>query len=243
MDAITFDASTQNDTVSEYTNLTQTEAHASALSLRWHVLIITTFTTCSLLGNGGTIYLHIKHRNKYKCKTYVIALAVLDLFACAVPLPLFPYLDISASHDAHEDLVVKTFYTLMSSISVGYSLLLLLIAFDRFLAVCFPYVYHKYYNLRAVVSLVVILILSIAEGVYDVTYRHPDHEEEGHDEEHEEVHVISLQWVIILWTMIVFIYVIIIINLYKQGRKIAESVSIYKSSSAVQTSKRHTFLE
>ena len=191
------------------------------LSACWHVLIIASFVVCAFLGNGITISIHIIKRKSYQSKLLVIALAFIDLFACTAVLPLYPFIDRNLISEENF-LVLKIWYGLNIFVFIGNIFLLLLIAFDRFIAVYFPYRYTQYGGGHLTI-LSILLVTDIVASSLAFAFRHYDMESTVN----KILDAISFIFLIVPLILLSILYILIIIKLFKQGRQISVATNSY----------------
>ena len=177
--------------------------------------------------NGVTICVHLKHFARYRTKTYVVALACVDMFACVVPLPLSHVLKNDVANLTENEFVNKCYVLVMTAASTAYTSLLTATALDRLQAVCFPYTYTKRYNVRSAILLSAVVLVSVWGGVVNFASKDPAIG--------NQVIAIMTMQLAVLWLLTVVFYIVIITSLYRQGRRIAAAARHNTGTVTAQT--------
>ena len=191
------------------------------LSPHWHVLIIAGFIISTLVTNGVTIYVHMTNPAKYKTKVYAVALACADIFACVIGLPFFPFINKNRTFTEDDALMIKSYFSAINAATSSYLSLLVVTAFDRMLAVCFPFTYTRNYTTRSIILLTAVGVFTAYSSIISFVYR--DHNYVA------PIDAVLLMQIFILWLIIIVLYTIIISVLYRRGRQISTAT---KHSSA-----------
>lgn len=129
--------------------------------LEVHILSVSFFLIFGLLANVAVIYLFTSKKNN-SGNVYMVALAVLDIMACVLLCPQFPFLQF---YDLYS---ILAFFYLLDSVMLTYMYILAAMSLSRFCAVMFPITYkmtrhrHKYFVITIfIVGFGVFAILSV----------------------------------------------------------------------------------
>lgn len=99
-----------------------------------HALVVTFFATVGLFGNGLTIHIY-RQKRRSMAKTYIMALAVVDIVALTTMLPFAPFLKYTSEYSA-----LNTLFTCIAhSIMYLYMWILFAMTVERFIAVFLPF--------------------------------------------------------------------------------------------------------
>ena len=102
-----------------------------------HVTLCLFFFVICYLENSVVLHVYAKRRNLLATEVYYIALAILDMFACATILPQFPLLQY------YDDVLYEVFFSLLTFVLCTNVTFLAMMSLDRLKAVTRPLQYTK----------------------------------------------------------------------------------------------------
>ena len=107
-----------------------------------HAIAVTFFFTFGVVGNSIVIHIYRRKAANYVGNLYLILIAVVDIFACCVTLPFYPFLEYLHS-DPFLIALRKLFFLLENLIRMTYFYILLIMAIERYLAVFRPFTFRQ----------------------------------------------------------------------------------------------------
>ena len=112
-------------------------AALTAVSDPVHSTLCFFFLVICYLENSVVLHVYAKRRNLLATEVYYIALAILDMFACATILPQFPLLQY------YDDVLYEVFFSLLTFVLCTNVTFLAMMSLDRLKAVTRPLQYTK----------------------------------------------------------------------------------------------------
>ena len=164
--------------------------------------------------------------SKNSSKAYVKALVYGDTFACFGSLLCCPFIKKTSYLLKKMICGSNHFCALSTSLSIAYTSLLAVTAFDRMLAVHYPFTYTKYYNTRSAVLLSAVVALGTINGIINYVYKDHNFRSPADD-------VVAMQLVYFRLLTIIF-YIVITTSLYRQGRQISTYAMRVQPSNVIQ---------
>ena len=122
-----------------------------------YITICVVIITLSVPANALVIYMWSQDKLSYKCRAYATGLAVIDILACLVICPIFPFV-----RNKQETILIKSYFMFILFTVISYTSLLAVTAIDRVVAVFKPYSYHNYYGKQTGITFTVILLSACA---------------------------------------------------------------------------------
>ena len=132
-----------------------TEVHAWFVVSR--AVIVSVYMLLAIIGNGSVLCFYGKNK-KLTGHSYLLALAVIDLEACMVMLPLAPLIELNM---IQQSVVASFFVRLQLSVqTIGFIGILVTMALDQFIAVFWPFQHARLRrNLNRVMLVTGVIIL------------------------------------------------------------------------------------
>ena len=128
-----------------------------------HIFAVVTIVINGMIGNGIILYIHM-HKPLKEADIYIIALAFVDLFACIVICPQYPFLN--EYSDAYMGINTFALVQLMGLMRLCYEIylgLLTAIALNRVHAVFRPYTFTSSTK-RSKIIVVFIIVISLLDA-------------------------------------------------------------------------------
>lgn len=177
-----------------------------------HVVCVVFFLFFGLLANLATIYLFTAKKSRSSGNVYMVALAVLDVMACVLLCPQFPFLRYYSQYPR------ALFLYLLDALMSSYLYMLVAMSLSRLYAVKYPIAYrvtrhrHKYF---AVITLLVTFIgMALLKILWEV----------GKNGDYAYIIAYSSRVVIAGSTVLSFVtivvtYSLIVTQLYRTGKR------------------------
>ena len=205
----------------------QSDMHINQTFAIGHIITVVLFNLCCLIGNGATIFIQLKHYKKYKSKLYKISLALVDIMACGsvLPLTIFYFTGTDGIYTAKWRVSLGSF-AFSANINI-----LVLEAFNRFLALYFPFQYKKGKMIRSAIGMAFVMIIELIASVLIFRYTRSEHKiDPGRSD--NLIQIVTMGRLLISWILIIVLYILIIFKIYKQERSIASSTNNKKVNNA-----------
>lgn len=183
-----------------------------------HILAVSFFFLVGLVENPLVIYIYSsRKRDCQSDSTYVISLAVLDIIACGVIAPQFPFLRYYGAN-------INLYLTFFSWIMLCYLYILVAMSLERLCAVLFPMTYrrtlhrHKYFavTIFTVTFILIYLTNYPLQGV-------------GSNIRGFWNRILIISSTLVSFMTILVTYIVIVRRLYRQGRKIGAAALVSTS--------------
>ena len=128
---------------------TNTASSEFVVWMSTHVAIISLVMFCGVVGNGLVLIIYRRDK-KQSGAIYIIALAVIDLFACVFLLPQIPLFELAMNYQvAHDVIRAEVWFQSLSTLFVQVTM-----AMDQFVAVFYPF---KHAKLRGTLNKVMLI--------------------------------------------------------------------------------------
>ena len=110
-----------------------------------HISAVSFFTILGLAGNSLVIYIYKRKTEKFRGDIYIMLIAAVDIFACCTVLQMYPFIGYLLSNP---ELVIflQLFFLLQNTTNMTYFSILGVMAFERFLAVFWPFTFREMLN-------------------------------------------------------------------------------------------------
>lgn len=173
-----------NETYSDYSNSIDTanfdnSIHLFALIAIWIVLLITILF--GTIGNTLVLYVYINRKDNKTCTFFIKILAIVDLIICLILAPLELY---QITTGIRNEILCK-FYGFLTTHVLYSTLLITIIAFDRYFCICWPL--YKIITARRAHAIVIIcgLLSSLLAIIPMSEYSTEEHFLQVHDNHSE----------------------------------------------------------
>ena len=178
-----------------------------------NVFIVIFIIVFGFLGNGCTIHILRKNASSYQNKIFMISLALIDMLACFSSFT-FPFMILGIE----TTFTFKFGYSIGALVAYGNVYILALTAFDRFVAVYFPFKYKHFGNIRI---WLVSIALTWAGSQSVMAFVFSGNSYYGTLATiNDTLQLVSFLFTLISWIAICIFYTLIIIRLYNQGKRV-----------------------
>ncbi|VDL48483.1 unnamed protein product [Hymenolepis diminuta] len=102
------------------------------------LIMLGVFSSIGCIGNTIVIVIYSTKKDRLTSTVFILALAMVDSFACICLIPLTMYIE-SVEWRIESEFLCKFYYVINNSFIPFSSLLISCIAFDRYFAICHPF--------------------------------------------------------------------------------------------------------